>query len=58
MSKRRASAPKQNPKKPAKTAAELHEAARVARRAGEAPEVVTGLLEQASAAERTEAEAK
>ena len=37
---------------PKRTAAELHEAARVARRAGEAPEAVRALLEEARRLER------
>lgn len=37
---------------PKKTAAQLHEAARVARRAGKPPEVVRALLEDARRLER------
>lgn len=51
------SKPAAKSKKPAKkpaqrTAAEFHEAARVARRTGKPPEVVRGLLDQAVFAER------
>lgn len=54
--------PKRTAKKPARvaapkkrTAAQLHEAARVARRGSKPPEVVRGLLDQAAFAERAEA---